>query len=542
MGLVGCEGVIQRRGFRCLLHTDLHLLTLRFELNSEKVGLPYSALDPRRGGSPVQTWGRCLRTSLSHRAAGPERAGPGPGQGRPVTLGSRPERGERCGPSGGGSRPLTPRLCVWGGGAWAEATVRTATAANVEQPPSTDNAKGRESISGSKRPLRLRFPPLGRGLPDCLKRGCWKTRSKSQFRTTQRLLKEGNQVSFKQLRVRSFSGKRAPAPPGRGPRRRRFLSGEGRRPRRGVSPPGREVQGPLPSLRPPPWPPSSPLWLWTAQGRAPDPMRRAKSAPKMGWEENAPTLVPPTLAARHVLHLFPPPCLSASRVPRPPPPAPRSAAGQNCLEGLPLRRGSPRGSGHSPARGSPPVLCGGTAATPPQSSRSGRAATSRVTRGCPPPTHSGDDLRRRPPQPNRAFGRQPAASQPLDWALFKARGARPTPSSHASAVSVLPRLGLLSAPLTCLAGAPFSGTRPLPPAPDPAPVPSPMAPPVPTPRPGVPGYLQRGGRGRPSRRRRGTCARPNGLGVRRPRAAAAPSPLPAFSRRRSHRQAGPSCS
>lgn len=313
--------MIQRRGFRCLLHTDLHLLTLWFELNSEKVGLPYSALDPRRGGSPVQTWGRCLRTSLSHRAAGPERAGPGPGQGRPVTLGSRPERGERCGPSGGGSRPLTPRLCVWGGGAWAEATVRTATAANVEQPRSTDNAKGRESISGSKRPLRLRFPPLGRGLPDCLERGCWKTRSKSQFRTTQRLLKEGNQVSFKQLRVRSFSGKRAPAPPGRGPRRRRFLSGEGRRPRRGVSPPGREVQGPLPSLRPPPWPPSSPLWLWTAQGRAPDPMRRAKSAPKMGWEENAPTLVPPTLAARHVLHLFPPPCLSAPRVPRPPPPA-----------------------------------------------------------------------------------------------------------------------------------------------------------------------------------------------------------------------------
>lgn len=229
MGLVGCEGVIQRQGFRCLLHTDLHLLTLRFELNSEKVGLPYSALDPRRGGSPVQTWGRCLRTSLSHRAAGPKRAGPGPGQGRPVMLGSRPERGERCGPSGGGSRPLNPRLCVWGD-AWVEVTVR-ATAANVEQPPSTDNAKGRESISGSKRPLRLRFPPLGRGLPDCLERGCWKTRSKSQFRTTQGLLKEGNQVSFKQLRVRSFSGKRAPAPPGRGPRRRRFLSGEGRRPR-----------------------------------------------------------------------------------------------------------------------------------------------------------------------------------------------------------------------------------------------------------------------------------------------------------------------
>lgn len=117
--------------------------------------------------------------------------------------------------------------------------------------------------------------------------------------------------------------------------------------------------------------------------------------------------------------------------PRPAPPAPRSASGRNCPEGLPLRRGSPRGSGHSPARGSPPVLCGGTAATPPQSSRSGRAATNRVTRGCPPLTHSGDDLRRRPPQPNRAFGRQPAASQPPDWALFKARGARPTPSSHA---------------------------------------------------------------------------------------------------------------
>lgn len=112
LGCVGCEGVIKRQGFRCLLRTDLHLLTVRFELNSEKVGLPCSALDPRREGSLVQTWGRCLRTSLSHRVAGPKRAGPGLGQGRPVTLGSRPERGEHCGPSGGGSRPLTPRLCV----------------------------------------------------------------------------------------------------------------------------------------------------------------------------------------------------------------------------------------------------------------------------------------------------------------------------------------------------------------------------------------------------------------------------------------------
>ena len=114
---------------------------------------------------------------------------------------------------------------------------------------------------------------------------------------------------------------------------------------------------------------------------------------------------------------------------------------------------------------------------------------------------------------------------------------RPPPPPPRAA-SILPRFGFLSAPPTCLAGASFSGTRPLPPAPDPAPVLSPMAPPVPTPRPGVPGYLQRGGRGCPSRRRRGTCARPNSLGVRRPRAAAAPSPLPAFSRRQNRMNCG----
>ena len=49
-------------------------------------------------------------------------------------------------------------------------------------------------MSGSKRPLRLRFPPLDRGLPDGPEQGCWKTRSKSQLRTTQGVLKEGNQV------------------------------------------------------------------------------------------------------------------------------------------------------------------------------------------------------------------------------------------------------------------------------------------------------------------------------------------------------------
>lgn len=58
---------------------------------------------------------------------------------------------------------------------------------------------------------------------------------------------------------------------------------------------------------------------------------------------------------------------------------------------------SPRGSGPSPAR-LRGELWGGT-------------ATDRVTTGCPPLSHLGNDLRRRPPRPNRALDRQPAASQ-----------------------------------------------------------------------------------------------------------------------------------
>lgn len=76
----------------------------------------------------------------------------------------------------------------------------------------------------------------------------------------------------------------------------------------------------------------------------------------------------------------------------------------------------------------------------------------------------------------------------------------------------------------------------------PTPVPSPTAPPMPTPRPGAPGYLHWGGRPAPKPEETGTRARPVGPGARRPWAAAAPSPPPpAFSLRRSHRRAGPSC-
>lgn len=278
----------------------------------------------------------------------------------------------------------------------------------MEQPPSTDNAKERESISGSERPLRLRFPPLGSAR---LPRATLLENPKQVPAQNHTGSAEGRKLSpsFKQLRVRSFSGKRAPAPPGRGPRRRQFLSREGRRPRRGVSPPGREVQGPLPSLRPPspPTPALSSPAQDALEARS-GPKEEGEERPKMGWEETARTLVPFALAAHLVLHLFPPPCQSAPRgAPRPP----RSPAGLNCPEGLAMRRESPRSCGHSPARGSPPVPCGGTPVTPSRSSRSGRAATRRVTRGCPALTHSGDDLRSRPPQPNRAFGRQPAASQ-----------------------------------------------------------------------------------------------------------------------------------
>ena len=236
-------------------------------------------------------------------------------------------------------------------------------------------------MSGSKRPLRLRFPPLDRGLPDGPEQGCWKTRSKSQLRTTQGVLKEGNQVPHSNSSASEVSLASA-RPPRRGGGREGAGSFRGRgggRAEAFLHRAGRS-RSPCPLSGRPPWPPRSSLRLWTAQRHAPAPMRRAKSAPKMGWEENVPTLVPSTLAAHHVLHLFPPPGLSAPR-------APRSAAGRNCPEGLALRRESPRGSGHSLARGSPPVPCGGTAATASQSSRSGRAATSRVTRGCPPLTH-----------------------------------------------------------------------------------------------------------------------------------------------------------
>lgn len=229
-----------------------------------------------------------------------------------------------------------------------------------------------------------------------------------------------------------------------------------------------------------------------------------------------------------------------ARPARPAPPAPL-CFGSELPGGAAVAKGSPRGSGHSPARGSPPVLCGGTAATPPQSSRSGRAACPGHP-GMPPLTHSGDDLERRPPQPNRAFGRQPAASQPPDWALFKARGARPTPSSHAEC-SLRPSPARAPLRATDMPGRrPLQWGSPRSSAPRPSPCPfsdGPTSAHAPARRP----WLPAAGRARaPSPEKGGQCARPNGLGVRRPRAAAAPSPLPAFSRRRSRRQARPSCS
>ena len=113
-------------------------------------------------------------------------------------------------------------------------------------------------------------------------------------------------------------------------------------------------------------------------------------------------------------------------------------------------------------------------------------ATDRVTNGCPPLTHLGDDLRRRPPQPNRALDRRPAASQlapglgsPTPRSPIRAP--HPTPAPAPRAPSTLTRLRFLAAPPTCLGDA-LGGSLPLPSAPNPAPVPSPTAPPVPTPR------------------------------------------------------------
>ena len=98
----------------------------------------------------------------------------------------------------------------------------------------------------------------------------------------------------------------------------------------------------------------------------------------------------------------------------------------------------------------------------------------------------GDDLRRRPPQPNRALDRRPAASQlapglgsPTPRSPIRAP--HPTPAPAPRAPSTLTRLRFLAAPPTCLGDA-LGGSLPLPSAPNPAPVPSPTAPPVPTPR------------------------------------------------------------